>query len=252
MDWEEEYNATRSSGSTTLVASSASSGARATDINTRRAPSPDAMSIFDEPAATTPLQQLIRHWMNERHAPTILPAQEQLLGFLLDHIRRQTDTVQALRGDPSTSEEEHIRIVLVQTEVEQVKFIVRSYIRTRLFKIEKFARFICTDEETQRLLTTAERQFAMSHAKNVDRHFNLTVLQSLPPGQAYLDHTHEWEPEMTTRPNRDRAVFAYALRACPPVRLPSGLPLEFKKNQLSVVPYHVVEEFVLRGDIELV
>ncbi len=43
----------------------------------------------------------------------------------------QTDTVQALRGDPSTSEEEHIRIMLVQTEVERVKFIVRSYIRTR-------------------------------------------------------------------------------------------------------------------------
>ncbi|KAF8905609.1 hypothetical protein CPB85DRAFT_1376782 [Mucidula mucida] len=230
MDWEDEYNATRSSGSTTLAGSSTSSGARPPDINTRRAPSPDAMSIFDESAATTPLQQLMRHWMNERHAPTILPAQEQLLGLLLDHIRRQTDAVQALRGDPSTSEEEHIRIVLVQTEVEQVKFIVRSYIRTRLFK----------------------RQFAMSHAKNVDRHFTLTVLQSLPPGQAYLDHTHEWEPEMTTRPNRDRAVFAYALKKCPPVRLPSGLPLEFEKNQLSLVPYHVVEEFVLRGDIELV
>ena len=37
----------------------------------------------------TPLQQLIRHWMNERHAPDILPAQEELLSSLLDHIRRQ-------------------------------------------------------------------------------------------------------------------------------------------------------------------
>ena len=37
----------------------------------------------------TPLQQLIRHWMNERHAPDILPAQEGLLSGLLDHIRRQ-------------------------------------------------------------------------------------------------------------------------------------------------------------------
>jgi hypothetical protein len=39
--------------------------------------------------AETPLQQLIRHWMNERHAPDILPAQEELLSSLLDHIRRQ-------------------------------------------------------------------------------------------------------------------------------------------------------------------
>lgn len=37
----------------------------------------------------TPLQQLIRHWMNERHAPDLLPAQQVLLAGLLDHIHRQ-------------------------------------------------------------------------------------------------------------------------------------------------------------------
>jgi GINS complex subunit 4 len=47
----------------------------------------------------------------------------------------QTDTVQALRGDPDSSEAEHVRIMLVQTEVERVKFVVRSYIRTRLYKV---------------------------------------------------------------------------------------------------------------------
>jgi hypothetical protein len=41
----------------------------------------------------TPLQQLIRHWMNERHAPDILPAQQVLLAGLLDHIRRQVSEI---------------------------------------------------------------------------------------------------------------------------------------------------------------
>ena len=40
-------------------------------------------------AEETPFQQLIRHWLNERHAPDILPGQEMLLGRLLDHIRKQ-------------------------------------------------------------------------------------------------------------------------------------------------------------------
>ena len=40
-------------------------------------------------AEETALQQLIRHWMNERHAPDILPGQEMLLGRLLVHIRKQ-------------------------------------------------------------------------------------------------------------------------------------------------------------------
>lgn len=48
-------------------------------------------------AEETPFQQLIRHWMNERHAPDILPGQEALLGRLLDHIRKQVSN-EFLRG----------------------------------------------------------------------------------------------------------------------------------------------------------
>jgi hypothetical protein len=40
-------------------------------------------------ADETPLQQLIQHWMNERHAPDILITQDDLLAKLLDHIRKQ-------------------------------------------------------------------------------------------------------------------------------------------------------------------
>ena len=40
----------------------------------------------------TPLSQFVRHWMNERHAPDILPAQEIILNHLLDHLRRQVRT----------------------------------------------------------------------------------------------------------------------------------------------------------------
>jgi len=46
--------------------------------------------LFPEGEPTgTPLEQLTRHWTNERHAPDILPAQENLLAHLLDHLRRQ-------------------------------------------------------------------------------------------------------------------------------------------------------------------
>lgn len=43
----------------------------------------------DEESQDTPLEQLTRHWMNERHAPDILAAKEDLLINLLDHLRRQ-------------------------------------------------------------------------------------------------------------------------------------------------------------------
>lgn len=52
-------------------------------------PMPDTLPSFEEKEEETPLQQLIRHWMNERHAPDILPVAEDVLAGLLDHIRRQ-------------------------------------------------------------------------------------------------------------------------------------------------------------------
>ena len=46
-------------------------------------------------AEETPLQKLTRYWMNERHAPDILPAQDMLLGRLLDHIEKQVRIIAA-------------------------------------------------------------------------------------------------------------------------------------------------------------
>ncbi|KDR72993.1 hypothetical protein GALMADRAFT_252372 [Galerina marginata CBS 339.88] len=206
----------------------------------------------DEDDNATPLEQLMRHWMNERHAPDILPAQEDLLTSLLDHLRRQSEAVQLLREDPSTSEEEHIRIMLVQTEVERVKFIVRSYVRTRLFKIEKYARFITTNADLQTRLTAAERDHASRHAQITDQHFYLTVLRSLPEKQSHLDDTPLFVPPMITEPDKSRPVFVHALQNCPRLRLPDGATLDMERGHISLMPYSIVEQLVARGEVELI
>jgi GINS complex subunit 4 len=210
------------------------------------------LGLIQPEAPETPLQKLMRHWMNERHAPDILPAQEVLLGELLDHIRKQSDTVQLLRGDPASSEEEHMRIMLAQTEVERVKFIVRSYMRTRLYKIERFARYITTNADVQRRISTAEQEHASRHANITDRHFHYSVLQSLPPTQAALDDGPIFVPPMITEPDKRRPVFVHALETCPPVRLPDGTSLRMDKGHISLMPYFVVEQLVARGEVELV
>ncbi|KAF7795921.1 hypothetical protein EIP86_007088 [Pleurotus ostreatoroseus] len=143
--------------------------------------------LAQEDAEETTFQQFIRHWMNERHAPDILPAQEVLLARLLDHARKQANDVKLLREDPNTSEDEHFRIMLVQTEVERVMFVVRSYLRTRIQKIEKFARFICMTPEIHEKLSQGELDYALQYVKILDTILTNSVLQSLPPPQQGLD-----------------------------------------------------------------
>ena len=56
-------------------------------------PSPPPREDFTFPdlddTQELPLQKLIRYWMNERHAPDILPIQAELLAGILDHIHKQ-------------------------------------------------------------------------------------------------------------------------------------------------------------------
>jgi len=46
--------------------------------------------------------------------------------------------VQHLGADPATTEEEHLRLTLVQVDMERLKFLVRSYVRVRLQKVLSF------------------------------------------------------------------------------------------------------------------
>jgi len=111
MDWEREYELIKSSGADPIAGPSFTGGADDDEgffnddapmavAAPRRGgdepglenedAGPRRVDLFpeDEPRGT-PLEQLSRHWMNERHAPDILPAQEELLTNLLDHLRRQ-------------------------------------------------------------------------------------------------------------------------------------------------------------------
>ncbi|KAH9931754.1 GINS complex Sld5 component [Amylocystis lapponica] len=214
---------------------------------------PANAALFQQDTAEeTPFQQLMRHWMDERHAPDILPGRELLLGRLLDHVRKQSDDVQLLRADPDSSEDEHFRIMLVQTEIERVKFVVRSYIRTRLYKIEKSARYISATPEMHEKLSKAELDHARRYAKIVEYNFSQSVLQSLPDSQRSLDEEVAFMPPMITQPDRIRPVFAHARQQCPPVRLPDGTTMIMEKGQIALTPYYVVEQLLARGEVELV
>ncbi|KAI5830929.1 GINS complex, Sld5 component [Schizophyllum commune Tattone D] len=199
-----------------------------------------------------PIAQLTRHWMNERHAPDLLPAQVELLNTVLDHIRRQSSAVLALRADPDPSDTDHARLTLVQTDIERAKFLVRAYVRARLAKVESHARYIMTHPETQERISKAELDHARRHASLTDRHLYLSVLQALPPAQATLDDAPLFVPPMVHPPPLHRPVFARARVACGPVRLPDNTALPLAKGDIYLLPYETVAQLVERGEVDLV
>lgn len=93
----------------------------------------DALASDDSPVSDVSL--LIRAWTRERGTPDIQPWQGELVEECLHKLAQQGHMLELLRGDPKTSEEEHFKLIVVQTEMERVRFLVRAYLRCRLAKV---------------------------------------------------------------------------------------------------------------------
>ena len=85
------------------------------------------------PQETLDLQQLTRLWVTERSAPELLPWPEELVERVMARIAAQVETIEEQTGsmDPKSS----FGLIVVQTEMERVRFLVRSWLRARLMKV---------------------------------------------------------------------------------------------------------------------
>jgi len=142
--------------------------------------------------------------------------------------------------------------MLAQTEIERVKFVVRSYVRTRLSKIEDYARWILLNPSLHEKLSETELKHAQSYADLLTTHFGESVLKALPEQQQSLNDKPTFMPPMITPPDTTKPVFVLARRDCPPIYLPDGTKMEMRKGQVSLTQYRVIESLLFQDHVELV
>ena len=94
-----------------------------------------AMDLDEDDEDLDDVRKLGRAWVKERGTVDIMPWAGDLIDSLFDKLEQQQKMVDTLKSDPQTSEEEHFKLMLVGTEMERVKFLIRSYVRTRLHKV---------------------------------------------------------------------------------------------------------------------
>lgn len=193
-----------------------------------------SVSTEIKPEATAPdephITRLLRTWIRERGAPEIQPWSGDLVDTVLDQIKQQQVILDLLAADESTSDEEHFRLNLVQLDMERGRWIIRSYLRARLAKIERFAAHISGDEESQVRLSAPELGYVRRYAQLTADHLSATVLQHLPEDMRGLNDPTPGAPGgagnmgawlLTVRkPRLDAPVFVYCRRDCGQLLLP--------------------------------
>ncbi|OHW92033.1 DNA replication complex gins protein sld5 [Colletotrichum incanum] len=171
------------------------------------------------PPETRDLQALTRAWVAERSAPELLewPA-DGVFERVNDRIKRQIEKVEDMTGDmdPKTN----FALIVIQTELERFKFLVRSYLRARIAKvppfpprarIDKHALHYLSSSVLRARLSETELAYATRHQALLHNHYLSSFLSSFPAQLQNLNDT-AGNISMIDGPDLDTAVFIRLLR----------------------------------------
>ncbi|CAK7263048.1 GINS complex subunit [Sporothrix epigloea] len=158
---------------------------------------------------THDLQALTRAWVAERSAPELLAWPTGLFERVNQRITRQIEKVEDLTGDmdPKTN----FALIVIQTELERYKFLVRSYLRSRIAKIDKHTLHYLSSPELRDRLSETELAYATRHQALLHNHYLSSFLGSFPPTLQNLNDT-AGNISMIDGPDVDGAVFVRLLR----------------------------------------
>ncbi|KAF2271681.1 GINS complex, Sld5 component [Westerdykella ornata] len=198
------------------------------------------------------LQELTRAWVAERCAPEILEWPENLMGRVLGRIRKQIELVEEQTGDMDAKT--NFKLIIVQTELERFKFLVRSFLRARIKKIDAHPHHLLSLLPTNpRLLSPSEQQYLTAHQSLLSAHYAASFLSQFPAPLQKLDDT-TGGVSMIDRPDTQSAVFARALRDCEVWSEGGGegARVRMRRGDVWVVRWGGVRAAVERGDVELI
>ena len=151
---------------------------------------------------------------------------------------------------------------MIQTDLERAKFLLRALLRTRLGKMDAYARYYLGLAEAQAddashnpLLSPVERQYLAHHSAMLDKHFAASFLGAFPAALQRMDDT-AGGIGMVDRPDEDTAVFVRVLRDGDRVVEVHGeqgaAEIELRRGDVWVLRWRSVRDRVLRGDVELI
>lgn len=121
------------------------------------------------------LDTLRTAWLNEKFAPEILVHQTDMLDLMLGQVAHMEANVKQL-------EKNDFRGIIHRMELERIKYIICSYLRCRLAKIENFTDFILAEEarREEKRLSDEELTYATAYSKITKNHFQQMVLKHIP------------------------------------------------------------------------
>ena len=160
----------------------------------------------------------------------------------------------AIQETESNPEQELLRMMFT-VELTRVKYMLRSYHRTRLFKVERYVMHCLDNPDVRQRLSPLEDQYAEQYLRLVVGHLASTVTSKLPEAfnsvfkQASAHPTNDMIPV----PDLGRHVFAKILRNLGqvPVYEDGGMH-ELNEGDVYIMRYNMLRPLLENGAVQLV
>lgn len=122
-------------------------------------------------------QKILTAWRNEKLAPELLPHISDMITLMLGQVAHMEQNLTTLSPND-------FLYVVHKLELERIKFLLASYLRCRLEKIEKYATYILSEEaqrpESEKRLSKEELKFAKEYRDLMENHFYQVAVRHMP------------------------------------------------------------------------
>ncbi|KAM9935233.1 hypothetical protein OXX80_005197 [Metschnikowia pulcherrima] len=205
-------------------------------------------------------QQLVTAMLNERMAPDLLPYKHELMATVLSRISDQQQFLldsyeygDSNAGAGVIGSDFKLQLMIVETDIERISYLVRLYIRTRLAKIDEFTIHYInrTAVDGDALLSAPEKEYMHGHFKILNQLYNNSFLKKFPGFLTLLDDTTGGE-NMVTAPDLDQPVFIKVVCKDTIMLYMGSDELELEKDGIYVVRYRYIQRYVELGDVVLI
>jgi GINS complex subunit 4 len=219
-----------------------------TSSSQRENPTPSAFLNQDYVA-------LRRAWVNEKRSPELLPYEFRTVENIVKIHRPQWTLINARQAQWAAGRDSHIRDLLIM-EADRVEYMLKSYLRFRLYKIQKYARHCLGDPRRDSLLSPAEIRFASNIVSITENAFKSLFLRYLPQGDEYFQSlTASDDPggDMIRRPKLDQTVFVRVNEHIGTISTGNGDDTAtLEKDHDYMIRYDLIKDFLLDNRVYLI
>ncbi|XP_049627850.1 DNA replication complex GINS protein SLD5 [Suncus etruscus] len=197
------------------------------------------------------IENLEQAWLNEKFAPELLESKSEIVECVIEQLDHMEENLRrAKQGD--------LKVTIHRMEMERIRYVLSSYLRCRLMKIEKFFPHILEKEKTNQeqgssCLSPEEFAFAKEYMTNTENYLKNVALKHMPPNLQKIDLLRS-----VPKPDLDSYVFLKVKKRQenilvePETDEQRDYVIDLEEGSQHLIRYKTISPLVASGAVQLI